>query len=181
MDVDVDVNELTNSLGPAAKPIVAIAKAIQSTIFYTAPMLALAGLITQIAGITCSRYTKTQADKGSSENNKKKQQKEPKKAASSVSMRSYLKFLPMPEEMEVDMHCLQYNRVKSQSAVPRIPKRKAKRLRQHLVSPPTLIFCGDHGGAPLDRYYPSLQQGVPLVEEPTEKPLNWIGMRLGRW
>ncbi len=63
MDVDLDVNELTNHLGPAAKPLVAVAKAIQQTIFYTAPMLALAGLITQIAGITCSRYTKTQADK----------------------------------------------------------------------------------------------------------------------
>ncbi len=63
MDVDVDVNELTNSLGPAAKPIVAVAKFVQQTIFFTAPVLALAGLITQIAGITCSRYTKTQADK----------------------------------------------------------------------------------------------------------------------
>jgi hypothetical protein len=63
MDVDVDVNELTNSLGPAAKPIVAVAKFVQQTIFFTAPVLALAGLITQLAGITCSRYTKTQADK----------------------------------------------------------------------------------------------------------------------
>jgi len=63
MDVDLDVNELTSHLGPAAKPLVAVAKAIQQTIFYTAPMLALAGLITQIAGITCSRYTKTQAAK----------------------------------------------------------------------------------------------------------------------
>ena len=63
MDVDLDVNELTSHLGPAAKPLVAVAKAIQQTIFYTAPMLALAGLITQIAGISCSRYTKTQADK----------------------------------------------------------------------------------------------------------------------
>lgn len=63
MDVDLDVSELTSHLGPAAKPLVAVAKAIQQTIFYTAPMLALAGLITQIAGISCSRYTKTQADK----------------------------------------------------------------------------------------------------------------------
>lgn len=63
MDVDVDVNELTNSLGPAAKPIVAVATFVGQALFFTAPVLALAGLITQIAGITCSRYTKTQADK----------------------------------------------------------------------------------------------------------------------
>jgi hypothetical protein len=41
--MDVDVNELTNSLGPAAKPIVAVAKFVQQTIFFTAPVLALAG------------------------------------------------------------------------------------------------------------------------------------------
>jgi tryptophan-rich sensory protein len=81
MDVDLDVNELTSHLGPAAKPLVAVARAIQSTIFYTAPVLALAGLLTQIAGITCSRYTKTQADKKSNKQGKASGTRDSKKSA----------------------------------------------------------------------------------------------------
>ena len=88
MDVDVDVNELTNSLGPAAKPIVAVAKFVQQTIFFTAPVLALAGLITQIAGITCSRYTKTQADK-------KKDKAAAPSAAALTSLPAPLSIAPM--------------------------------------------------------------------------------------